>query len=438
MAGTASAAHDAVYRKIGWRLMPFLLACYVINYLDRVSIGYAKLQFQGDLHINEAVFGLITSVFAIGYILFEVPSNLLLLRIGAPATLARIMTLWGTTVVAMMFAVNEYWFYVLRFLLGVFEAGFFPGVLLYLSFWYPNHQRGRATSLFLVGLPLSGILGGAISGGVMSMLDGALGLRGWRWLFLVDGLPAVLLGLFAMWVLTDRPENATFLSNQEKALVQEDMESDRRTRVTAASVTIMETLKNPRVWLMVVIYFCSVFLNVNNIWFPTILKSVGMTSVANIGYVLSLAWAFGSIVVLVVCRNSDRVGERKWHLLTTGILSVAAYYALPFAHASVTLTAVLIGIGLAFAYANFMVFWTIPPVFLEARAAAMGIALISSVAQLGGLSGPAGVGWIFQRTGSSYIGYSIAATALLIGTLLATFAIPHTRLRKPGQVVAAD
>lgn len=438
MAGTASAAHDAVYRKIGWRLMPFLLACYVINYLDRVSIGYAKLQFQGDLHINEAVFGLITSVFAVGYILFEVPSNLLLLRIGAPATLARIMTLWGATVVAMMFAENEYWFYVLRFLLGVFEAGFFPGVLLYLSFWYPNHQRGRATSLFLVGLPLSGILGGALSGGVMSMLDGALGLRGWRWLFLVDGLPAVLLGLFAIWALTDRPENARFLTDQEKALVRDDMEADRRARVTAASVTIMETLQNPRVWLMVVIYFGSVFLNVNNIWFPTILKSVGMTSVANIGYVLSLAWAFGSIVVLVVCRNSDRVGERKWHLLTTGLISVAAYYALPLARDSVTLTAVLIGIGLAFGYANFMVFWTIPPAFLEARAAAMGIALISSVAQLGGLSGPAVVGWIFQRTGNIYIGFAIAATALLVSALLATFAIPHTRLRKPGQLVAGE
>ena len=162
-------------------------------------------------------------------------------------------------------------------------------------------------------------------------------MRGWRWLFLVDGLPAVLLGLFAMWALTDRPENARFLTEQEKALVREDMEADRQARVTAVSVTIMETLQNPRVWLMVVIYFCSVFLNVNNIWFPTILKSVGMTSVANIGYVLSLAWAFGSIVVLVVCRNSDRVGERKWHLLTTGLIAVAAYYALPLAHGSVGL-----------------------------------------------------------------------------------------------------
>jgi MFS family permease len=435
MSVTAVTTHDTVYRKIGWRLLPFLLACYIINYLDRVSIGYAKLQFQSDLHINEAVFGLIASAFAVGYIIFEVPSNLLLLRIGAPATLARIMTLWGATIVAMMFAQNEYWFYVLRFLLGAFEAGFFPGVLLYLSFWYPNHQRGRATSWFLVGLPMSGILGGAISGGVMSMLDGVLGLRGWRWLFFVDGAPAILLGLFAMVLLTDRPENAKFLTDQEKKLIADDLEADRRARTTGVPTTVLESFRSVWVWLMVVIYGGGVLINTNNIWFPTILKSVGMTSVANVGYVLSLAWAFGSIVVLLVCRNSDRVGERRWHLLVTGLISVAAYYALPLAHDSVLGTAILIAVGLAFGYSNFMVFWTLPPVFLEARAAAAGIAIISSLGQWGGLSGPALVGWLYQSTGSIYIGYDVAATGLLISALLATFVLPHARARKPGPVV---
>ena len=184
---TAGVDRDAVYRKISWRLLPFVLACYVVNYLDRVSIGYAKLQFMPEMHMNEAVFGMITSVFFFGYIAFEVPSNLLLLRVGAPATLTRVMVLWGAVIVSMMFARNEYWFYVQRFLLGSFEAGFFPGVLLYLSFWFPNHRRGRATSLFLVGIPLSGLVGGAISGAVMEGMDGWLGIHGWRWLFLVDG-----------------------------------------------------------------------------------------------------------------------------------------------------------------------------------------------------------------------------------------------------------
>jgi MFS family permease len=431
MSSTAGVDRDAVYRKIGWRLLPFVLACYVVNYLDRVSIGYAKLQFLTELHLNEAAFGMITAVFFFGYIAFEVPSNLLLMRIGAPATLTRIMVLWGTVIVSMMFARNEYWLYVQRFLLGAFEAGFFPGVLLYLSFWFPNHRRGRATSLFLVGIPLSGLIGGAISGAVMEGMDGLLGIRGWRWLFLVDGLPAILLGLAAMFVLTDRPENASYLSDAEKQVVVEDMEADRRARVTAASTTVAETLRNPKVWLMVAVYFTSTFMNTNNIWFPTLLRGVGAKSVTEAGYILAGIWVFAAIVVLAFCHNSDRIGERKWHIMISGSLAAAAYFVLPFAAGSLWLTAVLIALGVAFAYAFFMVFWTVPPVFLEARGAAMGIAMISALGQFGGLTGPAVVGWAFQETGNIYIGFSLAAGILLIGTLIAVFAIPHTRLRRP-------
>ncbi len=338
---TAGVDRDAVYRKIGWRLLPFVLACYVVNYLDRVSIGYAKLQFLGELHLNEAVFGLITSAFFIGYIAFEVPSNLLLLRVGAPATLTRIMVLWGAVIVSMMFAQNEYWFYVQRFLLGSFEAGFFPGVLLYLSFWFPNHRRGRATSLFLVGIPLSGLLGGAISGAVMEGMDGLLGIRGWRWLFLVDGLPAIMLGLAAMFVLTDKPANATFLSDAEKQVVIDDMEADRRARTTAASTTVAETLRNPKIWLMVIVYFTMAFLNTNQIWFPTLLREAGAKSVTETGNILVCVWIFAAAVVLLVCRNSDRVGERKWHLLVTGMLATVAYLVLPLAAGNLWATGVL-------------------------------------------------------------------------------------------------
>jgi MFS family permease len=437
MSTTIGVDRDAVYRKIGWRLLPFVLACYVVNYLDRVSIGYAKLQFLSELHLNEAVFGMITSVFFFGYIAFEVPSNLLLMRVGAPATLTRIMVLWGAVIVSMMFAQNEYWLYVQRFLLGSFEAGFFPGVLLYLSFWFPNHRRGRATSLFLVGIPLSGLVGGAISGAVMEGMDGFLGIRGWRWLFLVDGLPAILLGFAAMFILTDRPENATFLSDAEKQVVIEDMEHDRRSRVTAASSTVSETLRNRKVWLMVVCYFTMAFLNTNQIWFPTLLRRVGAASVTEAGYILSGVWIFAAIFVLLVCRNSDRVGERKWHMLATGALATLAYLCLPLAAGSLWATAGLVAVAAASGYAVFMVFWTVPPVFLESRGAAMGIAMISALGQFGGLSGPAVVGWAFQDTGSIYVGFSIAATTLAVGTLLAVFAIPHTRLRKPEVAVAS-
>ena len=428
---TVGVDRDAVYSKISWRLLPFVLACYVINYLDRVSIGYAKLQFLPEMHLNEAVFGLITSAFFIGYIAFEVPSNLLMLRVGAPATLTRIMLLWGAVIVSMMFARNEYWFYVQRFLLGAFEAGFFPGVLLYLSFWFPNHRRGRATSLFLVGIPLSGLVGGVISGAVMEGMDGLLGIRGWRWLFLVDGLPAILLGFAAMFVLTDKPANASFLTEAEKQVVIEDMEADRRARPSAASTTVRETLRNPKVWLMVVVYFTMAFLNTNQIWFPTLLREVGAKSVTEAGNILVGVWIFAAAFVLLVCRNSDRVGERKWHIMITGMLATVAYLALPLAAGNLWATAVLVAIAAAAGYAVFMVFWTIPPMFLEARGAAAGIAMISALGQFGGLSGPAVVGWAFHETGSIYIGFTVAAVTIFLGTLLAVFAIPHTRLRKP-------
>jgi nitrate/nitrite transporter NarK len=304
-------------------------------------------------------------------------------------------------------------------------------VLLYLSFWFPNHRRGRATSLFLVGIPLSGLVGGAISGAVMVGMDGLLGIRGWRWLFLVDGLPAILLGLAAMFVLTDKPANAKFLTDAEKQVVIEDMEADRRARTTAASSTVAETLRNPKVWLMVVVYFTMAFLNTNQIWFPTLLREVGAKSVTEAGHILVGVWIFAAVFVLLVCRNSDRVGERKWHMLATGLLATAAYLSLPLAAGSLWASAVLVAIAAAAGYAVFMVFWTVPPVFLEARGAAMGIAMISALGQFGGLSGPAVVGWAFQKTGSIYVGFTIAAVTILFGTLLVVFAIPHTRLRKP-------
>lgn len=423
----------AVYRRIAFRLMPFLLCCYVINYLDRVSIGYAKLQFVPEMHLSEAVFGLITAAFFVGYILFEIPSNLLLLRIGAPKTLMRIMVLWGATIVSMMFAQNEYWFYIQRFLLGTFEAGFFPGVVLYLSFWFPNHQRGRATSLFLVGIPLSGLLGGAISGAVMEGMDGWLGLRGWRWLFLVDGLPAILLGLAAAWVMTDRPENARFLSAAEKQTVLDDLEADRAARHVVVPAGVAAALRNPRVWLMALVYFTMVFLNTEQVWFPTLLKSVGVPTVKEAGWILSGIWIVAAAGVLLACRNSDRVGERRWHLAASGLLAALAYFALPLGAGNIWLTAALIALGATGGYIVFSVFWTIPPAYLEGRGAAAGIAMVSALGQLGGLSGPAVVGWAYQASGSLYLGLAIAAVAVLAGTALAVFAIPHARLRRPGQ-----
>jgi nitrate/nitrite transporter NarK len=265
----------------------------------------------------------------------------------------------------------------------------------------------------------------------MEGMDGMFGIQGWRWLFLIDGLPAILLGLAAMFVLTDKPANARFLTEAEKQVVIEDMEADRRARTRAASATVMETLRNPRIWLMVVVYFTMAFLNTNQIWFPTLLRGAGAKSVTEAGNILVGVWIFAAAVVLLVCRNSDRVGERKWHIMATGMLATVAYLALPLAAGSLWGTGILVAIAAATGYAVFIVFWTIPPMFLEARGAAMGIGMISALGQFGGLSGPAVVGWAFHETGSIYIGFTVAAVTIFFGTLLAVFAIPHSRLRKP-------
>jgi nitrate/nitrite transporter NarK len=242
----------------------------------------------------------------------------------------------------------------------------------------------------------------------------------------------MLLGLAALFVLTDRPENARFLTEAEKRQVQNDMAADKLARTHAPSTSVAETIRNPRVWLMVVVYFTMAFLNTNQIWFPTLLRSVGAASVKEAGWILSVVWVFAAAFVLLVCRNSDRVGERKWHLAATGAMAVAAYFALPLAAGSLWATSILVALGAAGGYAVFMVFWTIPPVFLDGRGAAMGIAMVSALGQFGGLSGPAVVGWAYQATGSIYVGLGIAGAALLVGTILAVFAIPHTRLRRPG------
>ncbi len=434
MTETAVPDHNAVYRKIGWRLLPFLLACYIVNYLDRVSIGYAKLQFLKDMQLSDTVFGLITSAFFVGYILFEIPSNLWLLKIGAPKTLMRIMTLWGLVTISMAWAQNETWFYIQRFFLGAFEAGFFPGVLLYLSFWFPNHQRGRATSLFLVGIPLAGIVGGAISGGIMDGMDGFLGMRGWRWLFLIDGVPAVLLGLCAWFMLTDRPENAKFLTQAEKDIVVADMAADRAAHKHGVASSVTAVFTSPRVWLMVFIYFTTAYLNNSNVWFPTLLRQAGAKSVTEAAHILMFVWGFAAIEVLVLCRSSDRMLERKWHMLATGAAAAVAYLLLPLVSGSVIGTAVLLAISVGSAYSLFMIFWTIPPVWLEGRGAAAGIALISAMGQFGGLLGPASVGYLKDATGTIYTGFSAAAVLIGFGTILAAFAIPHARLRKAGSV----
>ncbi len=316
--GSAVIHRDTLYAKIAWRIMPFLFAGYMIALIDRFNIGFAKLQFQQDLGINDAAFGLAAGMFSLGYIVFEVPSNLLLHRVGVRLTLLRIMALWGSVTVAMMFASSTFHFYGLRFLLGLAEAGFFPGILLYLTYWFPEERRGRVTTLFAAALPVGGMIGGPISGLIMDAFNGVQGLRGWQWLFLLEGLPAIGMGVLAYYVLSDRPSEAAWLSPAEKAAVSDDV--DRSVAISRkAELDFGAALRKPAVWLFALIYLGYYFaLTSISTWWPTLLKLVGSGSISQTGLWSGLISGVAAIGMVLIGRSSDRMQERRWHVALCG------------------------------------------------------------------------------------------------------------------------
>ena len=390
-----------LYRRIAWRLVPFLLACYTVAIIDRFNISFAKLQFLHDLHMNNEMFGFAAGIFSIGYVAFEVPSNLLLDRIGVRRTLLRIMVLWGVVTMLMMFVRDQYHMYVLRFLLGAAEGGLFPGLLFYLTLWFPDRLRGRMTSLFVMAVPFGGIIAGPVSGLVMDRMQGVAGLHGWQWLFLVEGLPGVALGIAAFFYLPDRPSEARWLTAPEAEMIEAGIRHDRPLADRGASFAA--ALRDGRVYLLAFVYFtffCS--LNTILLWAPTLLRNVGVGTATNIGWLsggLSLASALG---MLAVGYNSDHLGERHWHVALCGFVSAVCFLLLPLASGSVVGTMACLTVASIGIFSILSLFWTIPSAYLYGSAAAGGIALISAIGSFGGAVCPAFVGWLTVTTGSLY------------------------------------
>ncbi|MCI3206402.1 MULTISPECIES: MFS transporter [Pandoraea] len=414
------------YRKILWRIIPFIFLCYVINYLERVNIGFAKLQFLHDLHLDETVFGIAAAVFFIGYVLFEVPSNLLLTRIGAPATLFRIMLLWGIFTAGMAFTMHEYWLYTLRFLIGAAEAGFFPGVVLYLSYWLPDRYRGRAMTTFMIAIPFSGIFGGPLSGWIMQSFDGLHGLRGWQWLFLCEAPPAIVAAVLALFVLPRSPEHARWLSDDEKRAVAKDLAQDRAQR-SQSSATVGEVLRDPRIYLLALIYFTVTSFNTNQVWLPTLLRNVSHASLGQIGWISGAMSVGATLGIFLVGQSSDRLQERRWHIIGCGALSAAAYLLIALTRHSTALTAVLLSLGTIGGYGVLSLFWTIPPAWLDRRIAPLGIGLISALGQFGGAAGPLIVARANAVTGNLYGGFATVGLMLLGGVICFMVFVPRTR-----------
>jgi D-galactonate transporter len=410
------------YRRATVRLIPFLVFLFVLAWIDRVNVGFAKLQMLSDLKFSEAVYGFGAGIFFIGYFLFEVPSNLLLERIGAKKTLARITILWGITSILMAWVQSEWLFYVLRFFLGAFEAGFFPGVVLYLTYWFPAERRSRINGLFMTSFAIAGVVGGPIAGLIMNSMGGVSGLANWQWLFILEGIPSILAGGAVLAFLPDRPANASWLEPEMARAMTARLAAEDK--AVGKEASFKAALADPRVWLCTLIYFCIVSGNATiAFWTPSIIKEIGVQGNLTIGLLAAIPFLAGTIAMVWNGNHSDRTGERRLHCAIAALIAAVGLVATGAlmsnaAAALVGLTVAAIGILSAFP-----VFWSMPQTFLAGTAAAGGIAVINSVGNLAGFVAPYTIGLSTTLTGSSTSGlYFVAALELLAAGLVFGFA----------------
>ena len=409
-----SALESAVYRKVTWRLLPFLMLCYVVAYLDRVNIGFAKLQMLDDLAFSETVYGLGAGMFFIGYFLFEVPSNVVLHRVGARLWIGRIMISWGLVSAAFMFVTSSTMFYALRFLLGVAEAGFYPGIILYLTYWFPSYRRARVIALFMTAIPVSGIFGGPLSGWIMERFAGRQGLTGWQWLFVIEAIPALLLGFATMWYLDNGIRSARWLSEDEKRLLEQRLRDDSAGIVQDRSVG--SVLADPRIWHLSFIYFCAVMGQYGlTFWLPTLLQSAGVRGTLHIGLLTAVPYSVAVVAMLLFGRSADRRRERRWHAATPLLIGAVGLWLTVQAGTQTGLAVLCLSIAAIGLISSTPLFWGLPTAFLGGAAAAAGIAAINSIGNLAGFASPYIVGWLRDSTSSAASGMYVIAVVQLVG-----------------------
>lgn len=425
-----------LYSKVTWRLIPLLFICYIIAYIDRINVGFAKLQLREVLGVDEAIFGSVyglgAGLFFIGYFLFEIPSNLILARVGARIWIARIMIIWGFVASAMMLINSSSMFYIMRFTLGVAEAGFYPGIILYLTYWFPARERARTIALFATGAVIAGIIGSPLSGAILG-LHGAAGLDGWQWLFLLEGIPAVLLGLVVLFMLPNGPQKAGWLTENEKKWIQHRLDEEIAQRKGVVHFRLSKALSSKAVWLLCLVYF---LLNVGGygyeMWLPSIindLKGMSFTSFG-IGLVNAIPYLAAAIAMFVVGNHSDRTGDRRWHVAVSAAVSAvgfffSAYFQNPFL-AMAALTIAFIGLK-----STVGPFWALATTFLTGTAAAGGIAFINSVGNLGGFVGPYLVGVFKDKTGNNELAlYILGGALLLMGIVILAVREKNVKVKK--------
>jgi MFS family permease len=414
-------SQKALFKKIAWRLMPFLLICYLVAQVDRMNVSFAKLQMLDELKFSESIYGLAAGVFFIGYVLFEVPSNILLRKYGAHRWIARIMVSWGIVTVGMMFVSTPMQFYVMRFLLGVAEAGFFPGVIFYLTYWFPKAQRTKMTAIFMTAIALSGVIVGPISGWILQNLHSFHGYSGWQWLFIIEGVPAVLLGICCLFYLPSDPQRSAWLSAEEKTQLSELLSQESRAHV---ELPLREVLRGPKVWLLSGIYGCygiSFFGFV--FWLPTIVKAAGVSNPLSIGLLTSIPWTIAVIAMFFIASQVDRKQNTLPVLVVLSVLAAVGWALSPAVSSSVGLSMAVLSIAMFGLMSSLPVFWNLPTTAYHGTGAAAVIAIVTSLGNVPGFFSPYIVGWIKETTQSMAAAmYLFSATAALATVLLLIYA----------------
>lgn len=404
-----------LYRKLTWRLVPFFCICYLVSYLDRVNVGIAKIQMLDDLNFSETVYGLGAGLFFIGYTLLEVPSNILLHRIGPKVWLARIMITWGILSAATAFVQTPLQFYIVRALLGAAEAGFLPGILLYLTNWYPAARRSKVLGLFLLGLPLASLIGGPLSGAIMTAMSGLGGWHGWQWMFVIEALPAILLGVVLFFYLPNHIRTAKWLTTSEMDRLEANLAAEPKGQTHSA----LKALRDPKIWLLgFVCMSAGATVYIISFWLPTIIHSAGVASPWHIGLLIAIPNATAIVMMVLVSSHSDKKLERRWHLSTMLVITAIALYCSTLNHGNLVVTITLMSIANGCVFAAIPVFWCLPSQFLSGPAAAAGIALINSIASLGGFGATFLLGWIKDTTGTVDAGLIVFSIVLLMAVAI--------------------
>ncbi len=439
-----SALEAATFRKVAWKLIPLLFLGYFVAYLDRVNVGFAKLQMAGDLSLSDEVYGFGAGIFFLGYFLFEVPSNLVLRRVGARIWIARIMITWGLISAAFVFTDAIHWgpvsaafgltdaeftFYTLRFLLGVAEAGFYPGVILYLTFWFPAARRAHVIALFMTAIAFSNVIGSPVSGGIMQFMDGFADWRGWQWLFVVEGLPSVLVGLLVLAVLPDNPHKAKWLNDEERALIVARLEEDERGKAGKDNRhRVGEIFLDLRIWCFAIAYFCgNAGFYALNFWMPTIIQELGIDpgDYFKVGLLAMIPWGAAAVFMVLWSRHSDRTGERRWHATVCSMMVMVGMLLLAFFGSNTVVSLLALALVAGGGIAWLAIYWSFPISFLSGAAAAGGIAMINSIANLGGYFGPDLIGSIREATGGDSTAAFLTLAAMALASLILTVAMPN-------------